>query len=155
MVSKTLFGCLLPGGLLLSCPARAQLDEQGRVICLVPPVPELVSGGGIQGIVKAIQQRVVYPPRALQANIEGLVVVRFAVATNGSVREVAVIKSLRPDCDSAVVRAVWQLPCVKPIRPEWMPEYFTVPATFRIAPDQPTRKAATHRNAAHRHQAGK
>ncbi|WP_414653568.1 TonB family protein [Hymenobacter sp.] len=152
---KRLLPWLLSGGLLLSYPARAQVDEQGRVICLISPVPELVTGGGISGIIKAIRQRVVYPPQALQANIEGRVIVRFAVDTTGRVREVAVVKSLRPDCDSAVMRAVWQLPCFKPIRPQWLPAYFTVPANFSIEHERPTRKTAAHRKAIHRHQVGK
>ena len=73
---------------------------------------------------------------------------RFAVAANGKVNQVDILKGLRPDCDSAVVRAVWQLPRFKPIRPEWMPDYFTVPVTFRIKYNLAARKAAPHRNPA-------
>ncbi len=138
---KAPFSLLLLSGLFMSYSVRAQVDEQGRVICLIPPVPELVTGGGIPGIVKAVRQRLVYPARALQADVKGRVMVRFAVDTAGNIHDVAVVKGLRPDCDSAVLRAVWRLPCFKPSRPEWLPAYFTMPVTFGITYTSPAHKA--------------
>lgn len=151
---KPLFCYLLLSGIVLYLPAQAQVDAHGNVICLIPPVPELSSGGGILGIAKAIQKRVVYPAQALKAGVKGRVFVRFAVAENGKVRQVNILKGLRPDCDLAVVRAVWQLPRFKPICPEWMPEYFTVPITFTIKDDLPARKIAPPRASARRHKTG-
>lgn len=142
---RVLFFLPLLSSLLMSYSVRAQVDEQGHVICLIPPVPELVTGGGIPGIVKAVRQRLVYPSRALQADVKGRVIVRFAVDTAGNIYDVAVAKGLRPDCDSAVLRAVWRLPCFRPSRPEWLPSYFTMPITFDIKYTSPARKA-THRS---------
>jgi len=152
---KQLFYCLLLSSIGLHRSAQAQADAYGSSICLVPPVPELSSGGGILGIVKAIQQRIKYPPKALQDDTEGRVFVRFAVAANGKVNQVDILKGLRPDCDSAVVRAVWQLPRFKPICPDWMPAYFTIPVTFTIKRDLPARKTTPRRGVVRWHKLGR
>ena len=100
-------------------------------------MPELPGGGGSQAIVSAIQHRIAYPLRALRAGARGRVFVSFVVAPSGKVREVAVVKSFRPDCDSAVVAAVQQLPRFKARLARYGPVRYVVPITFRIEGSKP------------------
>jgi TonB family protein len=113
--------------------------------CPVYPMPELAGGGGRQAIGRAIQHRIAYPPRALRAGARGRVFVSFVVAPSGRVREVAVVKSFRPDCDSAVVAAVQQLPCFKARLARYGPVRYVAPITFDIAGTQPRLGPPKHR----------
>ncbi|MBF9238420.1 energy transducer TonB [Hymenobacter sp. BT683] len=102
-------------------------------------MPQLPAGGGSAAIVTAIQQRVVYPPQALRAHVEGRVFVSFTVAASGLVENVAVVKGIQPSCDSAVVKAVQQLPRFTPGRQAGraVAVQFTVPVVFRLEEPQP------------------
>lgn len=72
----------------------------------------------------------------MKKGIEGSVVVRFVVETDGSVSNVQVAKSLSPDCDSEAVRVVKSLPRFKPAirNGEAVPVTFNVPFSFKMAP---------------------
>ena len=98
-------------------------------------MPQLPGGGGPEAIVQAIQQHLIYPPRALYNQIEGRVYVNFVVAPTGRVEKIKILKSLITDCDSAVVKAVQQLPRFTPgrLKGRTVRVQFTVPVTFRIA----------------------
>lgn len=47
-----------------------------------------------------------YPLSALKKAVEGLVIVRFTVETDGRAYDIDVVSSLEPECDDAVVRAL-------------------------------------------------
>ena len=132
----------LPAASQPAPPAPASAE---KVYTYVEQMPELPGGGGNAAIVTLIQQRVAYPPRAMRAHAEGRVFVSFTVATTGLVGDVAVVKGIRSDCDSAVVQAVKQLPRFEPGRQVGrpVPVRFTVPVTFRLqAPPAAARAAA-------------
>ncbi|NML66991.1 energy transducer TonB [Hymenobacter sp. RP-2-7] len=97
-------------------------------------LPELPGGGGKLAVVAAIQQRVVYPPTAIQERLEGHTKVWFVVQADGSIGKVRIIESLRADCDSAVVMAVRQLPRFEPGIVAGRPTAigYTVPITFQL-----------------------
>lgn len=136
----------LLGSLCPTHPAPAQ-QAPARIVCLVAPGLELRRGGGSQGIVAAIQQRLLYPPQAIRAGAAGRVVVSFVVTPAGHVRHVVVLKTFRPDCGLAAAAAVRQLPLFKPRRTAWGVTSFPVPVTFRLGPGFPAgrpRRAASH-----------
>lgn len=81
---------------------EAQFDCDGKSL------PEMVMTGGLK-----------YPESAKKDEIEGTVVVRFAVENDGSVKDVEVIRGLREDCDSAAVDCVRQN-----VAPYWRPATF-------------------------------
>ena len=60
----------------------------------------------IRGGMGAYYIHIEYPPEAVVREIEGRLVLRFVVGTDGKAREIAVAKSLHPLCDSAAVRAL-------------------------------------------------
>jgi protein TonB len=110
-----------------------------KVYTYVEKMPQLAGGGGVVAIVRAIQERVVYPSEALRAQAQGRSFVKFIVAADGTVRQAAIVMGFRPDCDSAVVQAVRQLPRFEPGIQEGKPVAvsFTAPVTFRITPPAP------------------
>ncbi|WP_367949232.1 energy transducer TonB [Hymenobacter sp. BRD128] len=99
------------------------------------------------GIVKAIQQHVVYPPDALREQVQGRIFVTFVVAADGQEQHVAIVKGLRPDCDSAVVWAVRQLPRFEPgiNKGEPVAVSFTAPVNFAITAPSPRKPGLTPR----------
>jgi len=106
--------------------------------------PQLVEGGGDKGVVRAIQQRVVYPQSALRRGVQGQCIVRFVVAPSGEVGRVKITRSLDAAMDSAVVRAVRKLPRLEPAtqfgKAVACPE--TAPVVFTISNPRRPKKAA-------------
>lgn len=123
-----------------TCVARAQTaPPEEKVYTYVEQMPELPGGGGAQAVVVALQRHVMYPTRAVRARAEGRVFVNFTVAASGSVENIAVIIGFRPDCDSAAVVAVQQLPPFLPGKQQGklVAVQFTVPVTFRLPAPPP------------------
>jgi TonB family protein len=129
---------LLLGSFLINCPAIAQTDTTSFV-CYFPiePMPELLTGGGTRGIVMAIQRRIIYPPVALQMEVEGRVFLAFTITPAGEIKQVTVVKSLWAPLDSAAVKAARQLPRFKPRSEKYGDMRYTVPVTFKIKYDRP------------------
>jgi TonB family protein len=102
-------------------------------------MPQLPGGGGQSAIVNAIHQRIVCPPEVLRDQVHGRVFVTFTITSAGLVQGVTVRKSLRADCDSAVVQAVRQLPRFEPGIQAGKPVAvsLTVPVMFAIQAPQP------------------
>jgi TonB family protein len=103
------------------------------VYTYVEQMPALSTGGGMGGIVKQIQDNLVYPSGPQQ---EGRVFVSFVVLADGSVGDTKVIKGLEPAYDEAVVAAIQKLPRFVPGRQGGRPVAvsFTVPVTFKNQP---------------------
>ena len=131
---------VLPAAGQTAPPAQAPAE---KVYTYVEQMPQPPGGGGGVAIVTLIQQHVAYPRRAMLAHAEGRVFVSFTIEPSGLVEDVAVVKGFRPDCDSAVVQAVKQLPRFEPGRQvgKPVPVSFTVPVTFRL--QAPTSAAAS------------
>lgn len=92
--------------------------------------------GGMQALMAFVGSHTQYPAEAMKKGIEGSVVVRFVVETDGSVGNVQVAKSLSPDCDSEAVRVVKSMPRFKPAirNGEAVPVTCNVPFRFKMAP---------------------
>lgn len=93
--------------------------------------------GGEVAMFKFINDRLVYPPSAREAGVEGRVVVRFVVSEKGDIRDVRILKSLHPDCDSIAVNIVRSMP-------RWTPGQqrgkdaaigYILPIAFRLSKD--------------------
>jgi periplasmic protein TonB len=124
--------------LLISHLASAQNHKRtaisGKAYARVEQMPQLPGGGGSAAIVQAIQQRLTYPPRALQTQVEGRVFVNFIVTPTGRVENISIVQGLVADCDSAVVQAVQHLPRFIPgrLKGRAVRVQFTLPVSFRI-----------------------
>jgi hypothetical protein len=80
-------------------------------------MPTLTEAGDTAEIVAAIQQRLRVAPTAPK----GCVFVQLGVTEAGLVTQLKVVKGLRADVDSAVVRAMRQLPCFIPAKVNGQP----------------------------------
>ena len=142
---------ILVSGLLatIGWSATAQTaPSTEKIYTYVEKMPHLLGDNSVAAIVTAIQQGVVYPPQALREGAQGRVFVRFVVTANGQVQQVAIVKGLRPDCDSAVVWAVKQLPRFEPGIKDGKPAAvsFTAPVNFSIAAPSPPKLGLTPRH---------
>ena len=131
------------GALLASRPALAQqpTPSSPSVYTSVQQPPQLPGTKGPQAISTAVQQVLVYPPRAARAGVAGKVFVEVTIAPDGTVFATKVVRGLRPDCDSAAVAAVKLLPRLTPPRMGNRAVYykFTQPVSF-----QPPKLPAAH-----------
>ena len=126
------------GASLTSTHIQAQASRRATATAPVAAVlhlPQLPEGGGEMALVRAIQQRVVYPRSALRRGLQGQCQVSFAVAPDGQIRRIRILRSLTPDLDTAVIAAVRQLPHLTPATQQGKPVacLMTAPVTFRLA----------------------
>ena len=91
--------------------------------------------GGEAALLAFINKNLVYPAEAAEKDLQGTVLARFEVLTNGSIGDVVIEKPLSPEFDQAVVDVVRKLkrfiPAKKNGRP--IPVWFTLPVRFQIS----------------------
>jgi protein TonB len=93
------------------------------------PLPHV--GGSIKPPQKVVDVAPIYPPIALAAGIEGVVILETVIAADGSVREVQVLRSI-PLLDAAAVEAVRQWRFTPTLlNGEPVPVVMTVTVAFR------------------------
>ena len=61
-----------------------------------------------------VQSSLKYPPIARDANIQGIVNVRFVVTTNGTISDVQVLVPVDQRLDAEALRVVSALPAIQP-----------------------------------------
>lgn len=61
-----------------------------------------------------IKKELVYPKKAVEQAVEGVVLVRFVVEIDGSLSHVKVVVPLFPECDKEALRVVKSMPKWKP-----------------------------------------
>jgi TonB family protein len=113
-------------------PAPAIVDGE-PVYTYVEQMPALPSGGGIGGIIKQIQENLVYPSGPPQ---EGRVFASFTVSADGGIRDTRIVKGLSPAYDEAVLAAIRKLNRFVPGVQSGQPVAvgFTVPVMFARKP---------------------
>ena len=75
-----------------------------------------------------------YPETAKKNNIQGRIIVRFCVNSDGTISQVNVLKGVSPDLDNEAVRVVKTLPAFEPGRNggKAVPVWYMVPITFAL-----------------------
>lgn len=93
--------------------------------------------GGESELMKFIGANLKYPEKAIKDQTEGRVVVQFIVSKTGKVRDIAVIRSLSPECDAEAVSVIESMP-------DWTPGkekgqvvdvYYTLPIAYKLTKD--------------------
>jgi TonB family protein len=76
-----------------------------------------------------------YPKAARRAGIEGKVIVRFVVTTDGSIDDVTVVKGIGKECDDEAVRVIQNMTKWTPGTQNGKPVnvFFTIPINFQLA----------------------
>lgn len=106
--------------------------EPTKVFEAVEQMPQFP--GGDAELMKYLNKHIVYPTLAAENGIQGQVVVKFVVKSDGSIGEVVVARSKDPDLDREAVRVVKSLPNFIPGRMNGQPVnvWFTLPVRFKL-----------------------
>ena len=101
---------------------RPQIDE-------MPEFP-----GGLDVLELWLMNNTQYPEAALQAGVQGKVIVSFIVDVDGSVTDCSIFQSLSPSCDEEALRVVKSMPKWKPGMYEGQPVRvsFMLPINFQF-----------------------
>ena len=75
-----------------------------------------------------------YPDEARKNNIQGRVIIRFIVATNGSIDSVTILKGIGGGCDEEAARVISHMPKWRPGKKDGkkVEVYFTQPINFKL-----------------------
>lgn len=79
-----------------------------------------------------IKENLTYPQSAIDNNIEGKVVVQFAIDTSGRPVDISIKESLDAACDSAAIELIRKMPDWTPADKEYVSEVLTLPIVFRL-----------------------
>lgn len=103
-----------------------------NVYVVVEEMPRFPGGDG--ALLKFIAENTVYPAAAKEQNIQGRVIVRFAVTETGAIDRASILKGVSPDLDAEAIRVVSQLPAFSPGRQgdKPVPVWYSVPITFAL-----------------------
>ena len=90
--------------------------------------------GGEKALLSFISQNLKYPDEAVKNNLFGKVIIRFAVAADGSVKRIEILRSINPLLDQEAVRVISMLPRWKPGKQNGVPVsvWYSVPVSFEI-----------------------
>jgi len=104
-------------------------DEPYVVVEQMPQYP-----GGEKELLKFIAQNTQYPELAKAGNIEGKVIIRFVVNTEGNTEDISVLKSVHPVLDAEAARVVGMLKGFVPGHQNGkvVDVYYKVPITFAL-----------------------
>jgi periplasmic protein TonB len=110
-------------------------DKDGMIDGAYQKVDELpVFPGGDTALLKYIAENTKYPKDAKEKGIQGKVITRFKVKTDGSVSDVSVINGVNPSIDAEAIRVVGSLPRFTPgkLKGKIVAVWFMVPITFSL-----------------------
>ena len=90
--------------------------------------------GGDAELLKQISENTVYPQVAKDLQIQGRVIVRFVITSEGKVKDATILKGVDPSLDAEAIKAVYTLsdfaPAMKDGKP--MATYYMIPVTFTV-----------------------
>jgi TonB family protein len=108
-------------------PEKENMEEDPAIFRTVEVMPEPVGG------FEAIKKKLIYPAKAKEDGIEGIVEIEIIVDEFGEVQKADVVKGVRPDCDESAKIAIYYtkfkpgLQRGKPVKVQ-----FIVPVEFKI-----------------------
>ena len=109
-----------------------EAPEEEQVFDMVEQKPQFP--GGDAEMYAWLSKNLRYPVIAQENGIQGRVVCQFVVGSDGSIREIKVLRGLDPSCDKEAVRAIQAMP-------KWIPGRqngkavavrYTLPVMFRL-----------------------
>ena len=105
---------------------------QGEVFLVAEE--EAMFPGGMEAMMKYLQENIKYPEQAKNNGVQGRVIVQFVVNKDGSISNDTVVRSVDPLLDAEAIRVVRNMPNWTPgkQRGEAVRVRFTLPVTFRL-----------------------
>lgn len=123
-----IFLALFP--LLYSIKAQIYREAKDSILVVAESMPSFP--GGENALAKYLNDNITYPQDAIDAEIEGTVTIRFAIAPSGDVVNVGVKDSLFHSCDSVALVIVKSMPKWIPVNRNRISDEFTLPIKFRL-----------------------
>lgn len=119
-------------GPLVMTPVDPDTDKKPNIFIKVEEDPFFP--GGPSALLKYIADNTKYPAEAIANNIQGKVIVKFAVWSDGSVKYLEIVRGVNPVLDEEALRVVSTLPLWKPGKQNGEPVsvWFIVPVTFHL-----------------------
>lgn len=107
-------------------------NDKYPVFCVIEEMPSF--RGGDAELLRFISENIRYPEEARKMNIQGKVVVRFVVTSEGTIKEVSVVNGVHPLIDAEAIRVVKMLPLFSPGRSNGKPVdvWYAIPINFRF-----------------------
>lgn len=104
-------------------------DSIYEIVEVMPVFP-----GGETGMMKYLSDNIKYPEEAMKADIEGRVLTRFIINSDGSISDVEISKSVHPLLDAEAIRVVKAMPKWTPgkVNGKAVKVRFMLPITFRL-----------------------
>jgi protein TonB len=138
LMSNDLATTLVQNGSVIANP-----DSEMKYIAPEPVRPEeiFVSSqeppifpGGVPALMKYIADNTKYPEEAIEINLQGKVIVKFAVMSDGAVSRIDIIRGVGPLLDKEAARVVSTLPQWRPGKQNGVPVsvWFAVPVSFEL-----------------------
>ena len=111
-------------------PAATTTDSVFEVAEVMPEFP-----GGTQALLNTIAQKLKYPPKAIDDQIEGRVVLQFVVDKQGKVTDIQVLQGITPELNQAAIDVVRALPDWNPGMQDGEPVNvkYTLPIVFKLS----------------------
>jgi TonB family protein len=107
-------------------------ETPSEVFVVVEQMPDFP--GGDNALMRYINSNIIYPETAKENNIQGKVIIRFAVLASGKIGNISVLKAVAPSLDNEALRVIGSLP-------DWIPGrqggkavnvWYSVPVTFQL-----------------------
>jgi protein TonB len=113
-------------------PSDPVIQPEEKIFIVVEESPEYP--GGLPELMKFVNQNIVYPYEAQVNNIQGKVILKFVVNTDGSVDRIELLRSIDPLLDNEAIRVVRSLPKFRPGKQGGVPVrvWFSLPVSFKI-----------------------
>jgi TonB family protein len=114
-------------------PPPATVSEADTPFVKVDVMPQFP--GGDQAILQFIAKNTKYPENAKTKGIQGRVVVRFAVETDGTIDKISVLKGVDPELDAEAIRVTSTLPAFeKPglVNGKPVAVWYMIPITYTL-----------------------
>lgn len=112
-------------------------SEEGEIFQVVEEQP--MFPGGMEEMMKFLQQNIKYPKEAQEQGKQGRVIVQFVVNKDGSISNDTIVRSVDPLLDAEALRVVRSMPNWTPGKQKGKPVRvrFTLPVTFHLNGDAP------------------
>jgi TonB family protein len=90
--------------------------------------------GGDAALLKYLGENTIYPENAKKNNIKGKVILRFCIASDGTVNRVSVLQGVDPELDAEAIRVAKTLPAFTPGKQggKAVAVWYMVPITFTL-----------------------
>jgi TonB family protein len=141
-ISKTFLLLLLLFAFLGSANAQNNTQNTDTIYDVVPKMPQFP--GGEKALLDFISHKLKYPSEAQINAIQGTVIVRFVVGSDGTVTKVEVIRAVSQSLDDEAMRVVASLPDWTPgeVNGTKVSVRYTLPIKFLLEVDKSERPSA-------------